>query len=309
MSQETRKNKIIEEMRAEDKVVHGIEDRLINLGKYQKYALEQTFGKEFAPRKTFNNLVLFYWALNQTFKFGLLDEVFSLRLACDEFERETIQALRDVDDRYLIRPKIEIFLRRNTYAAAVNSSLRKESVLFDARFEKNGQYRDFDTIILTSGGVVFLERRTPDRNVSIDEEGNYMSFYYRDARLEKYNLREILKADKKLLSEILEEHEAKDVPIIPVVVFSGKLAFSNLCGEIKTIRDTQLEELLNEMYSQEILDAEALRRIGTILRNSKKEIPKPSFPSDTSFVEAYADLRSKVEAKITLNANVDDVQK
>ena len=156
--------------------------------------------------------------------------------------------------------------------------------------------------------MVFLETRTPDRNVSIDEDGNYMSFYYQDARLEKYNLRELLKADKKLLSDILEEHEATDVPIIPVVVFSGKLAYSNLCGEIKTIRDTQLEEFLNEMCSHEILDEKALRRINTILRESKKEMPKPSFPCDAPFVEAYADLRSKVEAKIAVNANVDDTQ-
>ena len=298
MSQELRKMKIIDEMRADDKMVHGIEDRLINLGKYQQYALEQTFGKHFAPRKTFGNLVSFYRVMNQSFDLGLSDEVLNLRLACDEFEKEVQLSLSEVDDRYLIRPRIENCFRRKAFAETVNNVLGKESVLFDARFEKDGQYRDFDTIILTSAGVVFLETRTPDRNVSIDEDGNYMSFYYQDARLEKYNLRELLKADKKLLSDILEEHEAKEVPIIPVVVFSGKLAYSNLCGEIKTIRDTQLEEFLNEMCSREILDEEMLRRINTILKGEKKEIPKPSFSCDASFVEAYADLRSKVEARI-----------
>lgn len=298
MSQETRKMKIVEEMCAEDKVVRGIEDRLINLGKYQQYALEQTFGKQFAPRKTFGDLVSFYRALNHTFDLGLFDEVLTLRLACDEFEKEVQLSLSEVDDRHLIRPKIENYFRRNTFAATVNSTLKKESILFDARYEMEGRSQDFDTVIPTRGGVIFLELRTPDRNISIDEEGNYIAFYYQDARIEKYNLREKLKADKKLLSNILDEHGEKNVPIIPVVVFSGRLAYSNLCGEIKTIRDRQLGEYLDEICSREILDDEALKRINTILRECKKEIPKPDFPSKTSFVEAYADFRSKAEERI-----------
>lgn len=310
MSQETRKMKILEEMHAEDKAVQGIEDRLINLGKYQQYALEQTFGKELAPRKTFDNLVSFYRAMNQSFGLGLFDEVFSLRLACEEFKKEASQALRDVDDRYLIRPKIENYFRKNFYAALVSSILQQDPpVLFDARYERNGRSQDFDTIIPTRGGVIFLDIRTPDRNISIDEEGNYISFYYQDARIEKYNLRDKLKADQELLSDILEDNGAKDVPIIPVVVFSGRLAYSNRCGEIKTIRDRQIGEFLDEICSRNTLDDEALGRINTILRECKKEIPKPSIPSETSFVEAYADLRSKVEAKIAVHANVEDVQK
>ena len=309
MSLETRKRKIMEEMCAKDNVVQGIEDRLINLGKYQQYALEQTFGREFAPRKTFDNLVSFYRAMNQSFGLGLFDEVFSLRLACEEFKKEASQALRDVDDRYLIRPKIENYFRKNFYAAVVSSILQQDPpVLFDARYERNGRYQDFDTIIPTRGGVIFLDIRTPDCNISIDEEGNYISFYYQDARIEKYNLREKLKADQELLSDILEDNGAKDVPIIPVVVFSGRLAYSNRCGEIKTIRDRQIGEFLDEICSRNTLDDEALGRIHTILRECKKEIPKPSFPNEAPFIEAYADLRSKVEAKIVVNVNEEEVK-
>lgn len=309
MSHEARKNRIIEKMHAEDKEVHGIEDRLINLGKYQQYALEQTFGNEFAPRKTFDSLVSFYWTLNHTFNLGLSDEVFSLRLACDEFAKEASQAMRNVDDRYLIRPKIENYFRKNSCAALVSSIQRQEPlVIFDARYEMDGRSRDFDTIIPTRGGVVFLEIKTPDRNISIDEEGNCISFYYRDACIEKYNLREKLKVEKKLLSDVLDKYGEKGVPIIPVVVFSGGLAYSNLCGEIKTICDWQLIGFLDEICNRETIDDEELKRINTILGEYKKEIPKPDFPSDTSFVEAYADLRSKVEARIAVNANEDDVQ-
>ena len=303
MSKKARKINLIAELCAEDKVVHEVEDRLINLGKYQQYALEQTFGKEAAPRKTFGHLVSFYRTLNQTFNLGLFDEVFSLRMACEELEREARLALSDVDDRYLIRSKIENYFRRDVITATTNNMLRQDPVLFDARYEKDGLSRDYDTIMMTRGGVVFMDPRTPDCNISIDEEGNYISFFYQEARVAKYNLLEKLQFDKTLLSDILDEHGIKDVPIIPVVVFSGKLAYANLCGEIKTIRDKKLVEFLDEICDREILDDKALRRISTVLRECKKEIPKPSFPSETTFVEAYADLRSKVEAKLGVNAD------
>lgn len=306
MAQETRKTEIIEEMRAEEKVVHGIEDRLINLGKYQQYALEQTFGKEFAPRKTFGNLVSFYRALNQSFNLGLFDEVLSLKLACDEFEKEARLSLNDVDERYLIRPKIVDYFRKDLFTAAVNDILMQNPVFCDVRLENGEQSQDYDTIVITRGGVVFFEMRTPDRNVSIDEEGNYISFYYQEARIEKYNLRERMKVDKEFLSGFLEAHGAKAVPIIPIVVFCGKMAYSNLCGMVKTIRDKQIGEFLDEMCSRRILDDDTMRQINSILKEYRNEIPKPSIPCETAFVEAYADLRSKVETKIVENDAVQN---
>lgn len=304
MSHLSRKKEIVWGMHAKDKVVQGIEDRLINLGHYQQYALEQTFGEEMAPRKTFDDLVSFYRALNHTFNLGLLNEVFDLRLSCDLFEEETRHALSNVDDRYLIRSRIENYFRKGVFAMAADDTLKQSTVLFDVRIEKDGQSRDYDTILLTSGGVVILETRTPDRNVSIDEEGNYITFYYQEARIEKYNLRERMKADKALLSDVLREHGAKNVPIIPVVVFSGKLAYSNLCDEIKTIRDRQLGNYLDEMCSKKILDAAELGGIHNILQECRVEIPKPRISCYTSFIEAYAELRSKVEAKI-LGGDID----
>ena len=305
MSQETRKLKIIEEMHAEEKTVQGMEDWLINLGKHQQYALEQTFGKNVAPRKTCGQLVSFYRAMDQSFNLGLFNEVFSLRIACERFEKGIRLSLEDVDDRHLIRPRIERFFKRNPIPAVTDDLRGKNPVLFDVRLKTDGLCRNYDTLLITSGGVVFLETRNPDRNSFMYNDGDYTVYHFQEARIQANRLLEKLKADKKILSDVLQEHDVEEVPIIPVVVFTGKLVYSDLGDGIVSIRDNQLGDFLKDICSEKSLDEETQVRIRKILSEYKVDVTKTSYPSDTDFIEAYADLRSKVESKILL-ASVDD---
>ena len=304
MSQETRIRTIIKEMHAGDKEVHDISDRISNLGRYQKYAVEQTFGKEAAPKKTFEDLIAFYKTLNRSFNLGLSDEISELECECGNFEKELQDILGNVDDRYLIRPRIEDFLakdkeRKNRFAEA-----DIKPVIFDAKYIDGDTSVAIDTIVVTSGGIVLLEMMSPTRNIGIDEKGNYMAFNYREARMDSFSLLERIRIKQKMIFQILRNHEIQDIPIYSAVVFSGNLAYSNHCEEIKIIRDSQIPRYFETFCKDNVLDLQKQCQITELLDENRQEEPEPNYSEEKGLVEAYADLRSKVEARI-LEETVD----
>ena len=304
MATKDRKNVIFEEVFSEDKEVHDISDRISNLGRYQQYALEQTFGKETAPKKTFKDMVEFYRTLDMTFNLGLSNEVSELRRECISFEKQLKDTVGNVDDSYLIRSKIERFLAKAQGSEKGLTKADNNLVLFDAKYTNGDSIVVFDTIISSCGGVVFLEFLNPTRNIGIDESGNYMAFDYREVQLEKYNLLEKVQAKKELLYNIIGGHDIKEVPIFPTVVVLGKLAYANRCEELNIVRDSQLIQYLENICRDKVLDVSEQSTISKCL-DDHRLTEKLIYSKPTGLVEAYADLRSKVEARILL-ASVDD---
>ena len=303
MSQEDRKLEIIEAMHAGDRRVGDSSDRISNLDQYQRYALEQTFGKEVARRRTFRDLVEFYETLNLTFDLGLFDEVIDLGLACASVEKDMEVAFCNEDDRSTLHTKLDEYFKRDAEAQMRYNALNCTPVLYDVDLIAEETSKLYDAIIITSGGILFLEVIHPDRNISINENGVCMAFYYKEARLAKFDLLQELNMKKVFLADIVETLGFERVPIIPIVVFSGKLAYANLCKKIKTVRDYRIGECLDEICKDKLIGLHDQCKIAKIFYKYQMNMDYICYEMVTSFVEVYADLRSKVEAKLSIEAN------
>ena len=297
MSQKTRKTEIMKAMCANEKPISGTEDRLINLGQYQQYALAQTFGSFDAPRKTFGDLTNFYEKMNDSFQLSLEKEVVRLRNECRTIETEIQNVLGNLNDRALIKPQLVKYLKKDhlNWSEMIFGSF--EPVLMEMRLRDGEVRKFFDAILITKGGVVFLEIRKPRRDSCIDKEGNYISFYYEEAKIRKYNLLQNLEKGVKLIGDILERHGLKGIPVYPVVIVEGDMHCANLCERIKAIYIHEIGMYLDKVCSECICDDSIQRQINQALEDAKdKETVITQY--ETGFIEAYADLRSKVEERI-----------
>lgn len=290
MSQEQRKEEIMKEMEALEKPLRTVKDRLINLGKYKTYALEQTFGKDAAPRRTTRNLVAFYYTLVKSFDLDLQEEERALLEACRSLDSELAMVLKEVEEREEFHQMLEKHFKVEKQELS--------PLLKDARFHFEGQTRLFDEIIVTPGGVVFVDLKNPGHHVSIDSKGDYIEFDYRDARIERYSILEMQERGKTILQGVLKEYELEDIPILPVVVFKGKYDYANLCNEVRTMNVFQLEKYLDELSMDTTLSERKQKELCVYLTLASAQSKPIEYHFDTPFIEAYADIRSKIEARL-----------
>lgn len=290
MSQEQRKEEIMKEMEALEKPLRTVKDRLINLGKYKTYALEQTFGKDAAPRRTTRNLVAFYDTLVKSFDLDLQEEERALLEACRSLDGELAMVLKEVEEREEFHQMLEKHFK-----------VEKEELsplLKDARFHFEGQTRLFDEIIVTPGGVVFVDLKNPRHHVSIDSKGDYIEFDYRDARIDRYSILEIQERGKAILQGNLHNFDFDNIPILPIVLFTGKMDYANLCDKVTTMNVSQFEKYMDELSSETILNEKQLQKICVYLKLYSAQSKPIEYHFDTDFIEAYAGIRSKIEARL-----------
>ena len=289
MSQEQRKEEILKEMEALETPLTTIQDRLTNIGGFKKYALEQTFGIGNSSKRTVKDLVDFYRTLIQSFNLELDGEMKALQEACRSMDRESCMVRKEMEEREDFHQKLEkLFSKEN--ASFI-------SILKDARFHFEGKTRLFDEIIVTAGGVIFVDLKNPSCHISIDSDGNYIEFDYRDARIESYSILEMQTRGRTILNGVLKEKGYEEVPIFPIVVFKGKIDYANLCDEVTTMNMSQLEKYIVDLSNEQTLDEEQQRNILTSLKETSNQSDPIEYQFTTDFIEAYADIRSKIEAR------------
>lgn len=296
MSQEQRKEAIIAEMKALENHGDAIEDRLINLGQYQQYALVQTFGREEAPKKTFSDLIGFYEKMNLAFDLGIEDEIKALTEGADSLQSECTMLIEENKAKEILHERIEQHFKAHGNAKFV-------PVLKDVRFNYDGKTRRYDEILVTNGGVIVIEWRVPKHNIGIDEDGNYTEFFYKDVRVEKYSMTDLVKRGESILAGVLKECGFDGAPIHTIIVFGGTLAYANLCSELTTMYFPQLKKYLFELGVRKELPQESQRNIFNCLKDVAEGTEPVEYNFFTEFVEAYADIRSKVEDMLKKSKN------
>lgn len=290
MSQEQRKEEIMNEMEALDTPLHTIKDRMTNLGKYRKYALEQTFGKEPELKRGIKNMINFYDTLNKSFGLELDDEQQALVKACKSLDREMLMVQKEVAERE------DFYQMLKKYFESEN--VTPLPLLKEALFHFEGMTRLFDEIIVTPEGIITVDIKHPKRHVSIDSDGHYIEFDYRDARIERYSILEMQKQGKAILQGVLKRCGYEEIQIHPIVVFMGEIDYANLCDQVTTMNMSQFEKYLDELIQESKLDDKRQRKILECLSEVSDQSEPIEYHFVTAFIEAYADIRSKIEARL-----------
>ena len=139
----------------------------------------------------------------------------------------------------------------------------------------NGEQRtELDMVVITSNGITIVEVKNTERDIFIDEKGDY----YRTGRFLRWdsNIGEKIALKEELLRDVISESNLRTIPINSIVVFTNnRIKVENRYEDIKTCFVSQLTAIIDSQCSDQEISVSDMAKIKELIVEAecKEEYP------------------------------------
>ncbi len=173
---------------------------------------------------------------------------------------------------------------------------------------------EIDAVVITHHGVFIIEVKNTNRNIFIDDNGDY----YRTGEYMRWdsNIREKLNTKHRLLQNALTEAGLVRIDIHEILVFTNnRIEVKNRCGGITTSFLGQLPYLIDEWGVENTIDTATMDRVADAVEKARcrekypLELDAECLKRDYATVVAKLEAASRIEAKHSLVPSVESTTK